>query len=412
MALADRYDAILLDLDGVLYRGDGAVAGAPETVAELRRQGRSVVFLTNNSARTPEQVADKLTGLGIEAAPAEVVTSAEATAQLLARDGDGTSAFVIGRDGIREALRGAGIRVTDGEEEAAAVVVGWDGSVTYEALRRATVLVRGGARLVATNADASYPAPGGELWPGAGAILAAVETASGQRATVVGKPHRPLFDAALERAGSRNALMVGDRIETDIAGAAAAGIDAALVLTGAATAADLLDHDPLPAAVLEDVSALVADRDPAPARRADATDMDAVRSVTDTPEDVPAWGPDGVWVIGDVAATATAEARGPDAYLRAVATRPELRGTRQGTLAVAAAVGDARRRGAAAAWLFTDTAEGFFAGLGFEPVDRAEVPEWIVQGPAEGCAVSAVAMRRALGQERRYGGDGSGRRAR
>jgi HAD superfamily hydrolase (TIGR01457 family) len=412
VALADRYDAILLDLDGVLYRGDAAVAVAPDTVAELRRRGRSVVFLTNNSARTPEQVADKLTGLGIEAAPAEVVTSAEATAQLLAREGNGTSAFVIGRDGIREALRGAGIRVTDGEEEAAAVVVGWDGSVTYEALRRATVLVRGGARLVATNADASYPAPGGELWPGAGAILAAVETASGQRATVVGKPHRPLFDAALERAGSRNALMAGDRIETDIAGAAAAGIDAALVLSGAATAADLLDHDPLPAAVLEDVSALLADRDSAPARRAEATDLEAVRSVTDTPEDVPAWGPEGVWVIGDVVATATAEVRGPDAYLRAVATRPELRGARQGTLAVAAAVGDARRRGAAAAWLFTDTAEGFFAGLGFEPVDRAEVPEWIVQGPAEGCAVSAVAMRRALGQERRYGDDGSGRRVR
>lgn len=395
MALADRYDAVLLDLDGVLYRGDGVVPVAPETAADLRARGRSVVFLTNNSARTPEQVAAKLTGLGIAARPREVVTSAEATAELLAREANGATAFVIGRDGIREALRSAGIGVVDDVADGARyVVVGWDGEVTYEALRRATVLVRGGARLVATNADASYPAPGGELWPGAGAILAAVETASGSRATVVGKPHRPLFETALERAGSRNALMVGDRIETDVAGAAAAGIDAALVLSGAAAAGDLLDHDPLPVAVLRDVGELLGDARPARARRAEEGDLDGVRELSGT--DAPST--EGVWVVGDADATATADVRGPDAYLRAVATRAERRGSGLGTIAVAAAIGDARRRGARTAWLLTDTAERFFGKLGFETVERADVPAWILEGPAEACEVSAVAMRRPLGQ--------------
>ena len=214
MRLADHYQAVLLDLDGVLYRGEHRVPGAPEAVTALRSVGKRIVFLTNNSARTPEQVAEKLRGLGIEAAPEEVVTSALPTARLLATSADGgtPTAYVVGQDGVRAALDEAGVQVLVGEPDGADfVVVGWDGEVGYEQLRVATVLVRRGAQLVATNDDAAYPAPGGELWPGAGAILAAVETASGTRATVVGKPHRPLFEAALELAGTRNGVMVGDR---------------------------------------------------------------------------------------------------------------------------------------------------------------------------------------------------------
>lgn len=411
MRLADRYRAVLLDLDGVLYRGDGAVPGAAEVVAELRAAGKRIVFLTNNSARTPEQVAVKLRGLGIESAPDEVVTSARPTARLVAADGRTPTAYVIGRDGVRAALAEAGVEVLDGSPERADfVVVGWDGDVGYDELRVASVLARRGARLVATNDDASYPAPGGELWPGAGAILAAVETASGRTATVVGKPHRHLFDEALEQAGTREAVMVGDRVETDIAGAAAAGIDAVLVLSGASGRGDLLDGDRLPLAVGNDVRVLLAERVPAAPRPARADEIDAIRGLTEVPPDRPSWGPDGVWVIDDggVLATATAEARGTEAYLRGVATREDVRGRELGTLVVAAAVGDARRRGASRCFLLTETAEPFFDRLGFRRVAREAVPSWALELSPE-CPVGAAAMARRLDQGQ-SAGRGSGRR--
>jgi HAD superfamily hydrolase (TIGR01450 family) len=411
--LADRYRAVLLDLDGVLYRGDGAVPGAAEVVAELRAAGKRIVFLTNNSARTPEQVAAKLRGLGIEAAPDEVVTSARPTARLVAADGPTPTAYVIGRDGVRTALAEAGVEVLDGSPERADfVVVGWDGDVGYDELRVASVLARRGARLVATNDDASYPAPGGELWPGAGAILAAVETASGRTATVVGKPHRPLFDEAIDPAGTSEAVMVGDRVETDIAGAAAVGIDAVLVLSGASGRGDLLDGDRLPVAVGNDVRVLLADRGPAVPRPARADEIKAIRGLTEASPDVPSWGPDGVWVIedGGLLATATAEVRGTEAYLRGVTTREDARGRELGTLVVAAAVGDARRRGASRCFLLTETAEPFFDRLGFRRVAREGVPSWALErSPA--CPVGAAAMARELDQEGgQSAGRGSGRR--
>jgi HAD superfamily hydrolase (TIGR01457 family) len=403
VSIADGYDAILLDLDGVLYRGDQPIPAAASTVAALRRSGKRLVFLTNNSARTPAQVAAKLTRLGIEASPDEVVTSAGATADFLEgeADGDARTAYVIGQDGVRTALRDAGFEILDGDPSAAAfVVVGWDGDVSYDDLRRASVLVRGGARLVATNADASYPAPGGELWPGAGAILAAVETASGTRAIVIGKPHPPLFEAALARAGSRNALMVGDRMETDVAGAVAAGLDSCLVRSGASRPAELLDQDELPVAVLRDVGGLVSQNTVAKPRPATPEDLPAVRALTAAPDDAAAWGPDGVWVSSDreLDATATVHVRGEHAYVRAVATREDLRGQGLGTILVGATVRSARRGGAEHVWLLTETAEPFFRLLGFETVPRDSMPDWIEAGPGEGCPQTAVAMRRELPQ--------------
>ena len=400
--LADRYDAFLLDLDGVVYRGDRPVPAAPPAVRGLREAGKRIVFLTNNSARTPEQVAEKLQGLGIEAQPEEVVTSAHATAEWIARLAPDTepTAFVIGQDGIRSALGEAGVKVLDGDpDEATFVVVGWDGDANYDSLRTASVLVGRGARLVATNADASYPAPGGEMWPGAGAILAAVEAASQTTATVIGKPHRPLFETALERVGSGHALMVGDRIETDVVGAVRAGLDAVLVLSGASGPAELLDHDELPVGVLADLGEVLAERPVVAARAAEAGDMEVVRNLTDAPDRVSAWGPEGVWVIedGDLLATGTAEVRGEDAYLRGVATRQDRRGGRLGTLAVAAAVGHARRRGARRCFLLTESAEPFFSKLGFERIRRDDVPSWALARSPE-CPTSAAAMRRDLVQ--------------
>jgi glycerol 3-phosphatase-2 len=399
----DRYEAFLLDLDGVLYRGDQAIPGAVDTVRAVRDAGRRPVFVTNNSWRTTDQVAQKLEEMGIPATSEDVVTSAQATAALLTREAgeDRETAYVLGGEGVREALHEAGIETVDGEPDSVGfVVVGWDGELTYDRLRTATVLVGQGARLVATNADASYPAPGGELWPGAGAILAAVETGTGHRATVVGKPHRSLFDLATDRAGTRTALVVGDRIETDIAGASAADLDSALVLTGASTAAGLLDADATPTGIVDDLRGLVADRPWAAPRRANASDLEAVWALAGRPVEGPGWGPGGVWVIDDggVLATAATEARAGDAYLRAVATRQDLRGMQLGSQVTAAAVRDAARHGAARAWLLTETAEGFFARLGFDRCPRSDLPSWIVDGPGEQCPVSAVPMRRDLAQ--------------
>jgi glycerol 3-phosphatase-2 len=404
--LADLYEAFLFDLDGVLYRGHDPVGGAVAAVERLRQAGKRLAFLTNNSSRTPGQVADKLAGMGFRVGADEVVTSAEATARLVGRlaneDGRPATAFVIGEEGIRAALDREGIEVRDGHpEEADFVVIGWDRGADYDALRMASVLVRRGALLVATNADATYPAPGGELWPGAGALVAAVETASGARATVVGKPRRALFDLGLESVGTGSALVVGDRLETDVAGAVAAGLDAALVLTGAAGPGDLLDAAALPVAVLADVGGLTDDRPMARVRPAAGDDAEAVRGLVEVAEldpgevdstdaTVVAAAPD-----GELLATASADVSGRDGYLRSLAVAPAARGGSLGTLVTAAAAYWARGAGARTLYLLTETAEGFFRRLGFEPVERGSLPGWVTDR-SRACAETAVAMRREV----------------
>jgi glycerol-1-phosphatase len=256
--LADRYDCLLLDLDGVLFRGDEVLPGARETLEALRERGTTLVFLTNNSSRTPDQVAGKLDGLGIHADPDEVVTSAQATAELLAARGGG-SVFAIGGDGVHEALTLEGLRVADGDgPQADVVVVGIDEGFTYAKLRTACILIRAGAGFVATNADVTYPAPGGVVWPGAGSLVAAVVAATGREPEVVGKPFAPLFEAALRRAGGQRPLVVGDRLDTDIEGANRLGWDSLLVLSGVTTVEELDASEVRPTHVGSDVSALLA----------------------------------------------------------------------------------------------------------------------------------------------------------
>jgi glycerol-1-phosphatase len=255
--IVDRYDAFLLDLDGVLFLGDEAAPGARDALARLRAADKRLAFVTNNSSRSPRDLSEHLARLGMDALPAEVETSALTTAAALSDRGVQT-AFVIGESGLREALEERGIEVSGGagSSRADAVVVGWDRTADYAKLRDASILVQRGAAFVATNADASLPAPAGERWPGAGALLAAIETTTGARAEVMGKPHPPIFRAALSRAGGGRPLVVGDRIETDIAGAFALGWDSLLVLTGISTAADAAVVDPVPTYVGQDLSAL------------------------------------------------------------------------------------------------------------------------------------------------------------
>lgn len=255
MPLADQYDAFLIDLDGTVYKGEDAVQGATEAVHRLHTSGKKVVFLTNNSGRTPEEIASKLVGIGVEARAAEIVTSALVAAKLLSERG-AKNAFVVGMAGIREALTAAGVAVLDGEPQAAEyVVVGWDKDATYDKLKNAGLLVQRGAKLVATNPDGAYPAPDG-LWPGAGALLSVITTTTHAEAEVIGKPHTPICEVALKVAGGGRPLVIGDRLDTDIAAAAALGWDSLLVFTGIAAPADVQSAAAKPTYVGPDLSAL------------------------------------------------------------------------------------------------------------------------------------------------------------
>lgn len=396
-APADRYDAFLFDLDGVLYRGDRAVPGAAETLTALREAGRDVVFLTNNSARTPEAVAEKLEGMGIPADPSRVVTSAMAAVSML--DGVRT-AFVIGEQGLRAAIAGAGVEVVGGDPDRAdAVVIGWDRSANYDALRTASILVQRGARLVATNTDASYPAPGGELWPGAGALVAAVEATTGVRAEAGGKPEAPLFEAALGITGTlpERTLMVGDRVETDLVGAARAGLDGAAVFSGASGPADLLDHDAPAVAAMDDVGGLLVPRPlarigPAGDR---APEAGALAEGAGLPAEGGADEALAAEADGEIVATASVAVEAETAYLHSVAVREDLRALHLGTLAVAGAVRRAVSAGARTCLLVTEDAAGFFSRLGFEETARESLPAWVGER-SRACSQSATAMRRPI----------------
>lgn len=233
------------------------IPDVPEAIARFRSEGVRVVFCTNNSQSTISQYVDKISGFGVDVGPGDIVTSAVVTGEMLASQ-RGASAIVIGGDGIRESLRGAGISINDDPTSTAAdlVVVGWDPSFDYNAMRRATLAIRAGADLVATNGDATFPSPQG-LWPGGGAILASIETASGARAEVMGKPHEPMMASVAARLdGARRIAMVGDRPDTDLAGGRARGWKTILVLSGVTSEVEAETLDPPPDMILPSLADL------------------------------------------------------------------------------------------------------------------------------------------------------------
>ncbi|HVF53999.1 MAG TPA: HAD-IIA family hydrolase [Actinomycetota bacterium] len=260
-------DALVCDLDGVVYRGKEAVPGAPEAIAALKASGVRVLFCTNNSRSTVPQYVDRLMSLGIEARPEEILTSAVVTRDhLRERFPHGGRALVVGGEGLIAAADEAGLTVEDpgasgGDadvDSAAVVVVGWDPGFTYDLMRRAATAVRAGAALIASNSDASFPAEDG-LWPGAGAILASIEVASGAKAYVLGKPHAPMLDAIEHRlSGASKIVAVGDRPDTDLAGASERGWGTVLVLSGVTSAEGALSLDPQPDLVVDDLAAFVS----------------------------------------------------------------------------------------------------------------------------------------------------------
>ncbi|KAA2252897.1 HAD-IIA family hydrolase [Solihabitans fulvus] len=238
--MLDDYDALLLDLDGTVYRGGEAVPGAAEAVASAREQGVAVRFVTNNASRAPQQVAEHLSQLGFGAAVREVSTSAQAAAAVLAtRVPAGSSVLVLGTEALADEVRSVGLVPVRTAEGAVAVVQGLSQDLGWRHLAEACVAIRAGAQWVACNVDATLPTERGQL-PGNGALVAALRTATGVEPVVAGKPARPLMDQAVASTDATRPLVVGDRLDTDIAGARAAGLDSLLVLTGVSTPVELL----------------------------------------------------------------------------------------------------------------------------------------------------------------------------
>ena len=261
--LARRYDHLLVDLDGCVWVGDEPTPRAPEALAAVREAGLDLAFVTNDARHAPEDFVRKLWRLGFQASLAEVVTVGAALQHVLHEEHSGASAFVIGAPAVHRHVVGAGLRVVNGTtfaSRAEVVVVAGHEGFDFDELRMATRAVLRGAALFATGRDRTFPMPDGP-WPGTGPVVAAVETATRRPARSLGKPDGQLFRTALDRFGAgpdARALVIGDRIDADLAGAHDAGLDGAVVLSGATdAAAAAAASDPAPVAVADTLADLL-----------------------------------------------------------------------------------------------------------------------------------------------------------
>lgn len=259
-ALLDRYDAVLFDLDGVIYLGPDPVEGAAQALAEVRRRGTRVMYVTNNAARPAQVVIDQLRGLGFAADADSVLTSAQVAAAMLPKElPAGAKVLVCGSANLAALLEQVGFRVVpSADDHPDAVIQGYDPDLSWRRLDEATLAVQAGARWFATNDDASRPTERG-LVPGVGGQIAVIATALGGEPTTFGKPFRPMLDEAVRRTNAVRPIFVGDRLDTDIEGANAAGMDSLLVFSGAHGKFDLVtaSSDAQPSCIGADVRALL-----------------------------------------------------------------------------------------------------------------------------------------------------------
>ncbi|HET6446117.1 MAG TPA: HAD-IIA family hydrolase [candidate division Zixibacteria bacterium] len=244
----NRVENLIIDMDGVLWHGEKPVPGLVKFFDEISRRQINFVLATNNASNTPEQYAEKLTRFGVAVPSEQILTSAEATASYLVETHpDYRSAYVVGEIGLRKAMSSRGYKILDAEVEdlltiqADVVVAGMTRHVCYHDLAIANHLIGKGAAFFGTNPDVTFPSEHGPM-PGAGSILAFLQTSSGVEPTVIGKPNSAMFFEAIRRLGGSadNTVMVGDRINTDIVGAQMVGLRTVLLLSGIATQENLV----------------------------------------------------------------------------------------------------------------------------------------------------------------------------
>jgi 4-nitrophenyl phosphatase len=247
-------DTVICDIDGVILLGNQPIVGAGAALERIRGAGLEIILATNNSTRRPVMVRKHVLDVtGFDPGPDAVVNSGEATAELIA--GSYEHVLVVGTEGLRDTLRDGGISVTNDWRVADAVVVGLDPGVDYDILAAAGLAIQNGADFYATNTDSSFPRPEG-LYPGAGAVVAAVVTTTGREPfAVCGKPHEPMRKALARRSG-RHPVIVGDRPDTDIALGKAEGWATVLTLTGVVGDASQVPADLMPDVVIDSIAEL------------------------------------------------------------------------------------------------------------------------------------------------------------
>ena len=239
------YDVLLADLDGVVYEGNAAIKDAPEAILALQKLGLPIGYVTNNSSRKPETIADQLAGFGVHCEPEDIIGSGKTGVDILKTlVPAGSKVLVVGGEGLRARVTEGGFElVADSGAKPDAVIQGFAPDVSWRDLAEASFSIQNGAKWVATNQDWTLPQEKG-LAPGNGTLVSAVHTAVGQLPIVAGKPEPAIFHTAVEHFGAKKALFIGDRIDTDITGANRAGIDSVLVLTGVSTRKEVLGIKP------------------------------------------------------------------------------------------------------------------------------------------------------------------------
>ncbi len=249
--------ALIVDMDGVLWRDSKPLLDLPALFSEIRRRGLKVILATNNATRSIVQYLEKLQDFGVVLKAEQVINSAQATAHYMQKGHpNGGRVYVVGENGFIDTLQAYGF--SHAEEDVLAVLVSMDRGLTYQKLRQATLLIRAGVPFIGTNPDRSFPTPEG-LIPGTGAILAALEAATDIKPVIIGKPQPEMYRIALDRLGTspNETLVIGDRLETDIAGAQALGCHTALVLTGVSSKEDARSWKPALDFISEDVATLI-----------------------------------------------------------------------------------------------------------------------------------------------------------